>query len=162
MLYSKVIPIDFYIKHDVYFSYHLSITDRTVTTGAPAMTTTTKRQIRNVNAFVGKLIDFSKWVVPAGYSCCEMTGKLFAEKDAVSFQHWMFNRDFLKANGIYVEDAAWLSPEGYDAIMDTLDRLNVLDAFYEGWDHEQDFINGCCEIGASGLVWEAQPALLAA
>lgn len=114
-----------------------------------------KRTMHHPESFTGKRIDSTKWIIPAGYERCEMTGKLFAERDLLdySFAHYFFDRDFLIENRIYCEAAAWLSEEGYYLIIDTLDRLGVLADYYAAWDHYQDFIDGRCEISASGLVW---------
>lgn len=118
---------------------------------------TEKRNMTNPAAFIGKRVDPSRWTIPAGYDRCEMTGKLYPHNQLEhTFRHWVFNRDFLAENGIYVEDAAWLSAEGYDLIMTKLDDLGVLGAYREAVDHEQDFIEGRCEIGAAGLVWTNQ------
>lgn len=115
---------------------------------------TQKRTIRNVAAFVGKVVDSTKWNIPNGYFKCEMTGKLFAEADLEhTFNHHFFNREFLVSNHIYCETAAWLSAEGYDIIMAKLEDLGVLEAYREAWEHEGDFMRGRCEIGAKGLVW---------
>lgn len=92
-----------------------------------------RRTMHNPAAFVGKHVDSTKWIIPAGYERCAMTGKLHAEADLErTFFHYAFPKAFLVANGIYVEDAAWLSDEGYDLIEATLDRLGLLEA-YRAW-----------------------------
>jgi len=113
-----------------------------------------KRTIHNPAAFIGKRIDSTKWVIPSGFERCEITGKLLPVSDLeITFQHYLFDKSFLIANHIYCEDAAWLSEEGYDFIINTLDRLGVYDAYRAAFDHLQDFAEGRCEIDASGLVW---------
>lgn len=114
----------------------------------------TKRTIRNIDAFIGKRISSVHWVIPPGYATCEITGKLHPESALeVTFQHYLFDKEFLVTNHIYCEDAAWLSAEGYDFIIATLDRLGVLAAYKEALEHVRDFVDGRCKIGASGLVW---------
>lgn len=114
----------------------------------------TKRIIRTVDAFIGKRVSAVHWVIPAGYATCAITGKLFPESELeITFQHYLFDKAFLTSNGIYCEDAAWLSAEGFDIIIDTLDRLGVLAAYKEALEHVQDFIDGRCKIGATGLTW---------
>lgn len=104
---------------------------------------TTKRTIRNPQAFVGKVIDSTKWNVPEGYDKCEMTGKLHPYSALErTFEHHFFDRQFLIDNHIYCEDAAWLSDEGYDLIIAKLDELGVLDAYYEARYHDRDFCRG--------------------
>jgi len=117
----------------------------------------TKRTIHTIGAFVGKQIDPTKWEIPSGYERCEITGKLHPESELeITFQHYLFDKAFLTANGIYCEDAAWLSAEGFDHILGVLDDCDVLAAYYEAFDHLQDFIDGRCQIGATGLVWAEQ------
>lgn len=118
-----------------------------------------KRTMHHPAAFIGKRIDSTKWIIPDGYWRCEMTGKLYAEADLVdySFYHYFFDRSFLVAHGICCEAAAWLSEEGYYIIIDKLDQLGLLDAYYAAWDHIDDFLQGRCEIGAAGLVWSDVP-----
>ena len=42
-----------------------------------------------------------------------------------SFFHCAFDRDFLIEHNIYIEDADWLSSDGYDEIMTTLENLGI-------------------------------------
>jgi hypothetical protein len=80
-----------------------------------------KRTIHSIGAFVGKQIDPTKWAIPSGFERCEITGKLYPESELeITFQHYLFDKAFLIANHIYCEDAAWLSAEGFDRIIDTL------------------------------------------
>lgn len=96
-------------------------------------TRTAKRTIRNPEAFIGKRIDTTKWELPYGYDVCRMTGKFMAEDDlCVTFNHYAFEKSFLVANSIYIEDAEWLSEEGYDLIMAKLEQLGFYDA-YRAW-----------------------------
>lgn len=119
----------------------------------------TKRTIHSIGAFVGKRIDPTKWAIPSGFERCEITGKLLPESELeITFQHYLFDKAFLSANGIYCEDAAWLSAEGFDRIIDTLHQTGVYSAYREAFDHLQDFIDGRCFIGATGLVWAEQSA----
>lgn len=86
---------------------------------------------------------YTAWNIPDGYAICAMTGKFDRfENLSVTFPHHLFDRDFLKANGIYVEDADWLSAEGYDEIIDVLDRLGMLGAFYEALENEREIMRG--------------------
>ena len=118
-----------------------------------------KRTIHSIGAFTGKRIDPTKWTIPTGYERCEITGKLLPESELeITFQHYLFDKAFLTVNGIYCEDAAWLSQEGFDHILGTLDRLGVYDAYRAAFDHLQDFIDGRCFISATGLVWAEQSA----
>ena len=89
------------------------------------------RVMHNPDAFVGKVVDGVFWAVPEGYVKCAITGKLHKEEDAYisCYVRFAFSREFLSSNGIYVEEADWLSEEGYDIVISTLDRLGVLDQY---------------------------------
>lgn len=91
---------------------------------------TKKRTMKTPAAFVGRRVNPDKWNIPAGYGLCRMTQKLHHEDDLlVTFAHWKFEKQFLLDNGIYVEDAEWLSEAGYDLIMDKLEALGMT-AYY--------------------------------
>lgn len=91
-----------------------------------------KRTIRNPQKFIGKRIDSTKWNIPEGYNLCAFTGKFYAETDLqISFGHHYFDRSWLIEKGIYVEDAAWLSEEGYDKITSVLEKENLLSSYIE-------------------------------
>lgn len=108
-----------------------------------------KRTIRNPQKFIGKKLNPGKWNLPESYVLCAKTGKLCKEADAIiTFSHWMFNRKFLTANNIYVEDAQWLSEEGYDEIVAVLERTGKYDEYRSAFDHIQDYVEGRCEIAA--------------
>lgn len=52
---------------------------------------------------------------------CRKTGKLVREADAlVTFRHYIFDRQWLIAKHIYIEDADWLTEEGWNEIVDVL------------------------------------------
>jgi hypothetical protein len=86
-----------------------------------------KRIIRTPEAFEGKRIDTTKWVIPTGWRICRMTGKLLREDDlGVTFRHYLFDKSLLLANGCYVEDADWLSEEGFDLIMTKLEAAGAI------------------------------------
>ena len=111
--------------------------------------TTVKRTMRNPEAFVGKMIDSTKWNIPEGYERCELTGKLYREDDmTVSFPHYFFDKAFLREHRIYVEDAAWLSDEGYDIIMATLEKLGMMDFYWSQVERGDDPV----------AIWEAVEA----
>lgn len=81
-----------------------------------------KRTIHNPVAFVGKKLDTTKWNMPEGWNVCAKTGKFMNENDLCNtFSHYLYEKAFLISNNIYVEDAAWLSDEGYDEIMMVLE-----------------------------------------
>lgn len=90
-----------------------------------------KRQMRNPQAHVGKVIRSGRWQIPDDYACCAMTGKLHrtANLECTVYVREVFGKQFLLDNGIYVEEADWLSEEGYGQIMDILYRLDLYD-FY--------------------------------
>lgn len=99
----------------------------------PHVKTITRRTMHNPAAFIGKRIDPLRWEIPAGYHLCRKTGKLHHEDDLlVTFDHTRFERSFLREHGILVEDAEWLSEEGYDEIMDVLERLGLRDYYING------------------------------
>lgn len=103
-----------------------------------------KRNMLNPDAFVGKRIDmYTAWNIPDGYAVCAMTGKFDrCENLSVTFPHYLFDKTFLKTHGIYVEDADWLSAEGYDEIIDVLDRLGMLSTYLDALEHEREIIRG--------------------
>jgi hypothetical protein len=91
-----------------------------------------KRKMHNPAAFVGQRINLTKWQLPrnAEYAICRMTGKLMHMDDlGVTFWHQAFERSFLSKHGIMIEDADWLSEEGYEAIMNKLVSLGELDTY---------------------------------
>lgn len=92
-------------------------------------TRTTKRTMRNPEAFIGKAVDTRKWNIPGlddRYAICRYTGKLFdCWNTGATFNHHAFNRDWLINNGLYVEDAEWLSDEGFDQMMMQFDKLGI-------------------------------------
>lgn len=91
-----------------------------------------RRQMHNPEAFVGKVVDTTKWDVPDGYAICACTGKLFPESQLlITFDHLAFDRQFRIEHGLTVEDADWLSEEGYFELMDILQRLGLEDAYHE-------------------------------
>jgi hypothetical protein len=91
-----------------------------------------KRQIRNPQAWIGKRINLCTWEIPDGYHLCAKTGKLHAEDDLlVTFAHHTFEREWLISKRIYIEDADWLSSEGYDEIMDVLKREGRYEYYIE-------------------------------
>lgn len=95
---------------------------------------TTKRQMTEAQAkaLTGKRIDPNKWKLPEGFKTCAMTGKLHPECALeCSFSHWAFERSFLIEHGICIEDADWLSEEGYDLIMAKLESLGLLSQYRE-------------------------------
>ena len=93
---------------------------------------TMKHYMSNPAAFVGRRVDPNAWHIPDGYALCRKTWKLQREKDLLrTFAHHLFPREFLLQHGIYIEDADWLSNEGYDEIMDVLCRLGLYDAYVE-------------------------------
>lgn len=94
-------------------------------------TTTRKRTMRHPEKWLGRRVDFTKWIVPDGYVRCEFTGKLCRENEAlVTFDHWALTRDQRVQLGIWhVEDASWLSDEGYDGIMSLLERAGLYEEY---------------------------------
>lgn len=90
-----------------------------------------KRTMRHPERFVGKRVDSTRWLIPDGYVQCAFTGKLCREDDAlVTFDHWAFSREERLAMRIWhVEDASWLSEEGYDAILAVLETHGKLDYY---------------------------------
>lgn len=83
----------------------------------------TAKQIAHLT---GKRINLNKWHLPEEYELCELTGKMLPMSELeISFPHHLFDRDMLIENGIYVEDAAWLSEEGYGIILTTLENIGV-------------------------------------
>lgn len=91
-----------------------------------------KRNINNPEKFIGKKINLNKWNLPEGYNVCEKTRKFYAESDlGVTFAHHTFDRNWLIEKHIYIEDAAWLSAEGYDEIMDVLKREGKYSEYLE-------------------------------
>jgi hypothetical protein len=97
------------------------------------MNSTKKRTIRNPEKWIGKRINTVKWNIPCGYEICRQTGKLYPESQLLSsFNHHLFERPWLRANGIFVEDADWLSDDGYDEIVSVLEKAGVWDQYIEG------------------------------
>ncbi len=95
-------------------------------------TATEKKAIKNPEKHIGKRVNPNKYVIPEGYVLCAMTGKFYAERDAeISFAHWAFDSKWLRQRHIYIEDADWLSQDGYDRIMDVLKDEGVYDRYSE-------------------------------
>jgi|SRR5690606_30535927 hypothetical protein len=91
-----------------------------------------KRTIRNPEKWIGKRVDSTKWIIPDGYWKCAMTGKLYREDQlTITFFHWAFTREFRIQHGLTVEDADWLSEEGYDLLMLKLQELGLEGAYHE-------------------------------
>lgn len=90
------------------------------------MNTTTKRNMHNPAAFIGKRIDITKWNIidPYGeYAICTWTGKLMRADSGDSFDNYPFNSDWLKQHNVYVEAAEYLSVEGYEQLVDIVNNL---------------------------------------
>lgn len=91
-----------------------------------------KLTMHNPHQFVGKRIDPNRWEIPPNYARCAMTGKLHPiDALVITFRHHIFQWDWLVAHGIAIEDAAWLSNEGYDQIMDVLKREGRYEEYIE-------------------------------
>lgn len=91
-----------------------------------------KRTMTNPSKWIGKKVNPNKWQIPEGYQLCAKTGKMYAETSLwITFAHWFFDRSWLIEKGIMVEDAAWLSEEGYDEIMDVLKREGQWERYIE-------------------------------
>lgn len=104
---------------------------------SPAKKHMTPGQIKHLT---GKRVDLNKWHLPEGYWTCELTGKLYPEAQLeCSFPHYLFDRDMLVANRIYVEDAAWLSNEGYEIILTKLKNIGV-----DYWKIIDDYLTEIC------------------
>lgn len=86
-----------------------------------------KRVMRNPDKWVGKRVDGVLWDIPEGYVRCAITHKLCREQDAYisCYVRFFVDRTILSANGIYVEEADWLSEEGYCIVLDTVERLGL-------------------------------------
>lgn len=91
-----------------------------------------KKTIRQPEKFVGMRVDTNKWVIPAGYVLCAKTHKLVAEKNAlITFNHHLFSRAFFARVGWYVEDADWLTEEGWSEIQRDLEAAGLWDGYIE-------------------------------
>jgi len=91
-----------------------------------------KRNMTNINYYIGKKLDLNKWNIPEGYELCAKTGKFYAISDlCVTFAHWMFDRNWLIEKNIMIEDAAWLSEEGYDQIIEVVKAEGKYDQYCE-------------------------------
>ena len=90
------------------------------------MNTTTKRNMNNPAAFIGKRIDITKWNI-AGlddvYAICSWTGKLFRTDDGASFYNYPFSSEWLSQHGVNIECAAYLSQEGFEQMLDIINPL---------------------------------------
>jgi hypothetical protein len=103
---------------------------------------TTKRNMTEAQAkhYTGKRVDLMKWQLPEGYETCELTGKLYPQSELeISFPHYLFDKKMLIANGIYVEDASWLSEEGYGIILTKLENIGV-----DYWQVIDDYLTEIC------------------
>lgn len=92
-----------------------------------------KRVMRNPERFIGKRINGLIWSEPDGYCRCAITGKFHRQDDAMisCYVRHFIDRKVLSANGIYVEEADWLSQEGYDIVLSTIERLGLSDQYNE-------------------------------
>lgn len=92
-------------------------------------TSTAKRTMRNPEKFVGKRIDRTKWILPEDfdleYAVCAYTGQVFRQREGDSFPDFLFERSWLKANGLCVEAAEWLSAEGYELMISKIALLGL-------------------------------------
>ena len=85
-----------------------------------------KRTIQNPEYFEGKIIDTTKWIMPPGWNVCAKTGKFMNEDNLCNtFSHYLYEKTFLIDNGIYIENANWLSDEGYEEIIITLETIGA-------------------------------------
>jgi hypothetical protein len=104
---------------------------------APVLKTMTQAQIAYLT---GKRVDSNKWIIPDWHAKCAVTGKMYPEDAfAISFPHHAFTREQLNDLGGWgvgwVEDADWLSEEGYDILMARVDALgyrHFIDEYYWG------------------------------
>jgi hypothetical protein len=95
--------------------------------------------VKQIKHYTGKRVNSVKWQIPDGYERCAMTGKMYPDTLLeVSFPHTLFDRDMLLSNHIYVEDAEWLSQEGFELILMKLEQIGV--DFYAVLDAEFDRI----------------------
>jgi hypothetical protein len=93
--------------------------------------TEAKRVMRNPEKWIGKRVNGLTWAVPDGFVKCAITHKLCRENDAFisCYVRFFIERAVLSANGIYVEEADWLSEEGYSIVLDTVERLGLSDQY---------------------------------
>jgi hypothetical protein len=104
---------------------------------SPAKKHMTTGQIKHLT---GKRIDLNKWYLPEGYEVCEITGKMHPVSELeTSFPHYLFDREMLVTNRIYVEDAAWLSEEGYGIVLTKLGNIGV-----DYWQVIDDYMTEIC------------------
>lgn len=90
-----------------------------------AQTTTTKTTRRAMTAaqvrhYTGKRIDLSKWVVPAGYAVCVVTGVMLPEAELMNSVDYRLHDKIKAALGYGVADADWLSDRGFGIVIAAL------------------------------------------
>jgi hypothetical protein len=79
----------------------------------------------------GKRADPNVWTFHEDYGLCEITGLLHHVNDIlVSFPHCRFTNEELKYIGVWCEDAAYLSEEGYAVIYDHVVEAGLGAQFY--------------------------------
>lgn len=85
------------------------------------------RVMQHPEKWIGKRVDGIKWAIPDGFVKCAITNKLYRERDAYlsCYVRFFIDRSVLSVNGIYVEEADWLSEEGYHIVLDTIERLGL-------------------------------------
>lgn len=96
------------------------------------MKTTTKRTIRHPEKWVGKRIDLNKWQLPEDYTVCRWTGEVMHVHHGVSWPDFIFDWGWLKAHGLNIDAAEYLSKRGYDQMVQRLADLGV--DIYQMWD----------------------------
>lgn len=90
-----------------------------------------KRTMHNPEYFEGKRISVGKWNLPDGWDVCAYTGRLHRWDDLmVTFPHTRFDRQWLLDHNLYVEDAEWLSVEGWDQMVAKLEALGNTGPLY--------------------------------
>lgn len=88
--------------------------------------------LQHPEAFTGKIVDSTKWIIPDGYATCAVTGKFYPfDQLSITFAHWVFSRDFRIQHDLNCEDADWLSEEGYYILMSKLQQLGLEEDYHE-------------------------------
>jgi len=81
---------------------------------------------------VGKRVDPNLWVLPEDYGLCELTGRFWHVNQLLNtFPHCRFTNEELRHIGVWCEDAAYLSEEGYSMAYDRVVEAGLGTQFYE-------------------------------
>lgn len=83
----------------------------------------------------GKRVNRDKWQLPDGFAVCAVTDKMLPESELlVTFQDGHLTAERWALVGPRIEDADWLSEEGYGLLMDRVGAAGLMDVYCAGYE----------------------------